>query len=421
MTQQGNVQAGWKAEFGDMLRLFRQPESVAFAVLVSLATWASVLAPRVLGIVMPVAAACAFIGATRFRQRMRMPAMDSEVWWAWAAVVSLVGVSATWSPDYAYGLERTGKIASSFAMGIFLYFLASELFTAHRAQLRRLLLASFIFALLLIAVYMLSDAVFIRQVMGGSDLDDYSAIGANRAAVVLATLLWPTLLAAVEAGRRRVAWALPFVALGAVSLTYSQTAPVAILAGLTVFIVAHLLPRGALWLVALGGVALIMLMPFFFLAACPTLLHENIGWAAAATGERIEIWCAVSARVPDHLFLGHGVEAARFVKDWGMAHIYFKSDGILHPHNAALQIWYEFGVTGALLASVIWCGLVWRIAHLGPQARALCLASLVGIVTVACISHGLWQSWWLGTVGIVPALFRMIAGPVWFRARGSLS
>ena len=420
MTQQADVEKDWKAELGDTLRLFRQPESVAFAVLVSLATWASVLAPRVLGIVMPVAAACAFIGATRFRQRMRMPAMDSEIWWVWAIVVSLVGVSATWSPDYGYGLERTAKIASSFAMGIFLYFLASELFAAHRVQLRRLLLASFIFALLLIAVYMLSDDAFVRRAIGGSDLDD-AAIGANRAAVVLATLLWPTLLAAIEAGRRRVAWALPFVTLAAVSLTYSQTAPVAILAGLTVFVVAHLLPRAALWLVALGGVALIMFMPFFFLNACPTLLHESINWAAAAAGERVEIWCAVSTRVPDDLFFGHGVEAARFVKDWGIAHIYFKPDGILHPHNAALQIWYEFGATGALVTSLIWCSLVWRVTRLGPQARAVCLASLAGIVTVACISHGLWQSWWLGTVGIVPALFRMVAGPVWFKAREALS
>ncbi|MDO8420587.1 MAG: O-antigen ligase family protein [Parvibaculum sp.] len=417
MTQQADVGKDWKAELGDTLRLFRQPESVAFAVLVSLATWASVLAPRVLGIVMPVAAACAFIGATRFRQRMRMPAMDSEIWWVWAVVVSLVGVSATWSPDYAYGLERSAKIASSFAMGIFLYFLASELFVVHRAQLRRLLLASFIFAVLLIAVYMLSDDVVVRRVMGGSDLDD-AAVGANRAAVVLATLLWPTLLAAIEAGHRRVAWALPFVTLAAVSLTYSQTAPVAILAGLIVLVVAHLLPRAALWLVALGGVALVLLMPFFFLNTCPALLQENISWAAAAAaGERIEIWCAVSARVPDDIFFGHGIEAARFVNDWGMEHIYFKPDGILHPHNAALQVWYEFGATGAFIASLIWCGLVWRIAYLGPQARAICLASIAGIVTVACISHGLWQSWWLGTVGIVPALFRMIAGPVWFKAR----
>lgn len=401
------------ANFKDMLELFRQPESVAFAVLISLATWASVLAPRIMGAVMPIAAVCAFIGATRLRQRMRMPAMDNEVWWMWMFTVALIGVSALWSPDIGYGLERTAKIASSLAMAIFLFFLAAELSEAHRARLRHLLIVSFIFALGLVAIFMITRVAQLLPLLGFSEYDA-AAIGANRAAVVLALLMWPTVLAALEAGMRRVAIALPFVTFGAVSLTDSQTGFVVIIGGALVYAVCRLLPRAGLWLTAIGGVALIVLMPFFFLAACPTLTQMDINWAAAAAGERVEIWCAVTASISPDWFLGHGVEAARFGSDWPMAHRYFKSDGILHPHNGALQIWYEYGVTGALLASAIWLMVVARIARLGPQARALCFATLASIAVVSCISHGLWQSWWLGAVGVVPALFRMVAGRVWF-------
>lgn len=410
------MRKSWKAELGHVMDVFVQPESVAFAVLVSLATWASVLAPRVLGIVMPVAAVCAFIGATKFRQRMRMPAMDTEVWQVWAVVVGLIGLSAFWSPDIGYGLERTAKIASSLAMGIFLFFLAGELMEPARQRLRHLLMLSFAFALFLVAIYMLTAAEIVQTLLGHGSLDD-AALGANRAAVVLAVLMWPTLLAAQEAGRRRYTYALPVVTFAALLLTYSQTGPLVVLAGGIVYLFCRMLPRPSVLLVGITGAVLILAMPFLFQLTCADLMSGDIDWRAASTGARIEIWCAVSNAVPADFFFGHGVEAARFVPDWHMAHRYFLEASVLHPHNAVLQIWYEYGVTGALIAAAIWIAVVRRISHLGPQARAICFASLTSIAVVSCVSHGLWQSWWLGTVGIVPALFRMVSGRIWFSAR----
>jgi hypothetical protein len=69
-----------------------------------------------------------------------------------------------------------------------------------------------------------------------------------------------------------------------------------------------------------------------------------------------------------------------------------------------------------LFAAAIWAVLVPRIAGLATQPRAICFAALTSIAVVSYISHGLWQSWWLGAVGIVPALFRMVAGKIWFGA-----
>lgn len=405
----------WREKIGDTLEALRRPESVAFAVLISLATWISVLAPRVMGAVMPAAAVLALIGAIRFRRRVRMPSMEAEVWWFWVGAVLLIGLSAFWSPDVGYGLERAAKAASSLAMGIFLFFLAGELSEDHRARLRILLLASFIFGLALISVNMLTDAGLYHLVAESKTLDE-AEVGANRAAVVMAVLLWPTMLAAVEAGCARLALLLAFFTLGVVLSTQSQTAPVAVAAGLVVYAVCRIAPRLGMFLVGVAGMGFLLLMPFFFLAACPSLLKPGIGWAAASAGARLEIWCAVSSAIPGAIFFGHGVEAARFVPDWGMAHLYFPRPTILHPHNAALQIWYEFGVAGAIFAAATWGAIVRRIASLGFHARAICLAALTGIAVVSCISHGLWQSWWLGTVGIVPALFLTIAGKTWFGA-----
>ncbi len=410
------TQADLRAGMLDTLDVFRRPESIAFAVLITLSTWISVLAPRVMGTVMPVAAVLALIGAIRLRQRLRMPLMENEIWLFWGATVLLVGASAFWSPDIGYGLERTGKVAISMAMGIFLFALAGELSEAHRARLRTLLLVSFVFGLVLISINMLTDAGLYRLVAGAKPLDK-AEIGANRAAVVMAVLLWPTMLAAFELGRKRVAMLLPFATLGAVLLTHSQTAPVVVVIGLIVYAVCRIAPRMGTLLVGVIGVALLLLMPFFFIETCSSLLKPGIGWAAASAGARLEIWCAVSPRILNDLIIGHGVEAARVVQDWGMAHLYFPGPGIMHPHNAALQIWYEFGAVGVVFASVIWVLIVRRIAGLGPQARAICLVALTSIAMVGYISHGMWQSWWLGTVGVVPAAFRMIAGKTWFDAK----
>ncbi|MGB3808454.1 MAG: O-antigen ligase family protein [Parvibaculum sp.] len=409
------TRSAWIENARDILIVFRRPESIAFAVLVSLATWISVLAPRIMGAVMPIAAAFALVGAIRLRQRMRMPLMETEVWWVWGGAVLLIGLSAFWSPDIAYGLERAVKIATSLAMGIFLFFLAAELSEEHRGRLRKLLLVSFVFGIVLISVNMLTDAGLYRLVASSKTLDK-AEIGANRAAVIMAVLLWPTLLAALENGRNRLALLLPFATLAAVLLTQSQTAPVVIVVGLIVYAFCRIAPRIGTLLVGVVGIALIVGMPFFFLASCPALLQPGIGWDAASVGARLEIWCAVSSAIPDAYILGHGVEAARVVQDWGMAHLYFPGTGILHPHNGALQVWYEYGAVGALFAAAIWAVLVHRIAGLATQPRVICFAALTSIAVVSYISHGLWQSWWLGAVGIVPALFRMVAGKIWFGA-----
>jgi len=399
-----------------MAELFRQPESIAFAVLISLATWASVMAPRVLGAVMPVAAVVALIGATRLRQRMRLPAMDNEVWLIWGLVVSLVGASAFWSPDIGYGVERAVKIATSLAMGIFLFFLAGELKEAHRLRLRHLLVTSFAFGLGLLVVHMVTESALLKWLTDDQTLD-VSTMGGNRAAVVTSLLMWPTVMALLELGWTKRAFILPFVTLGVVIVTDSQTAPVVVIAGMIVYGTARLVPRLTIYLVGVIGVAFLVGMPFFFQQACPALLAHDYSSVADTVGARIEIWCAVSAEIPRDWFLGHGIEAARFYTDWIMPHLYFKGEGIMHPHNGALQIWYEFGLIGILLASVIWIMVVRRIALLGPGARAICFAALSSVAVVSYISHGLWQSWWLGAVGIVPTMLRMVSGRVWFSAR----
>jgi O-antigen ligase len=78
--------------------------------------------------------------------------------------------------------------------------------------------------------------------------------------------------------------------------------------------------------------------------------------------------------------------------------------GAGHPHNALLQIWVELGAAGAVLAATllvlttIWA---WRLRGLA----AVIVAGLAGtVLSIAAVSHGAWQGWWIADVGAAIAL-----------------
>lgn len=389
-------------------RAFSNPESFGFAILISLGTWISVLAPRVMAAGVSTAAILSLAGYCWARRALKFPRMEWSTWIVWALIVVLVGVSALWIGDLDEGLERTSKIAASLGFAVLLFYLAAELPESVRVPLRRLFVFSFCFGLALIAINMLTGSGLYRLVASKKALDVASE-SSNRAAVVLSVFLWPCVLAAWQSGTRNLLrlLVLPVAALLITILTESQSAQVATGVGIVILISATILPRITLAVAFVGGVAVLLGMPFFLATACPELLRPGIGWHEASVGARLEIWCAIGKGVFDAPLIGHGVEAVRYVREWGLAHLYFPDRTILHPHNAALQVWYELGLIGAALMAAIWVATVNRIARLPAEMRAICLASALSILLIACISHGLWQSWWLGTLGILPALFRM--------------
>ncbi len=80
----------------------------------------------------------------------------------------------------------------------------------------------------------------------------------------------------------------------------------------------------------------------------------------------------------------------------------------LHPHNAALQLWLELGVPGALL-SAFFIGWLWLQLGAAPWPRLYAAAaggSLTAAFVTASGAYGIWQEWWLGTLGL--ALFAVL-------------
>jgi O-antigen ligase len=93
----------------------------------------------------------------------------------------------------------------------------------------------------------------------------------------------------------------------------------------------------------------------------------------------------------------------------------------LHPHNAVLQVWLELGGVGVLLgfgALAFTLGAAFRAPDLAHRvSRAVLAAGAAAGISVALISFGIWQEWWIASLGLLAAALagaaRLAAAPPW--------
>ena len=96
---------------------------------------------------------------------------------------------------------------------------------------------------------------------------------------------------------------------------------------------------------------------------------------------------------------------ARPLPGWGLDASRAFGPGIrLHPHDAALQIWMELGLIGAVAAAIVWASIFSGLSRPGrsPPAAAAA-ASATAYLVFGAVSFGVWQEWWLG-LGALSAL-----------------
>jgi O-antigen ligase len=130
-----------------------------------------------------------------------------------------------------------------------------------------------------------------------------------------------------------------------------------------------------------------------------------------SAGHRLLIWSFAGDRIAERPLTGWGLDASRAIPGG--------SDPIrpgeawmpLHPHNAALQIWLELGIPGAVLfalfAALVW-GALARVEW--PRLFAGAAGAGLAIAFVGCFgTYGIWQEWWLGTMAFCLFLVLVMA------------
>jgi len=328
----------------------------------------------------------------RVSDRTLLLALFTALVWACASVF--------WSPWRAPDLEGQTGLKLVFILALY-----GSAVSAARAVsevglnglLKSLVAAVGLLSAILI-VESLTDAAgykVLLTALGQTVRPDYAVKNVAQGLYVLTLLAPPALVAA----RGRVRWGLAALVLGGILLPASRfgyDAPVlaAAIAAATALLVWRLPAAGPR---ALGGLAAgaFLAAPLLVASAFALGLDARLApYLSESWMQRLGYW----GKAVDWIW-------ARPLPGWGLDASRAFGPGIrLHPHNAALQIWMELGLIGAVAAAIVWAAI---FAGLSRPARspaaAASAAAAAAYLVFGAVSFGVWQEWWLG-LGALTAL-----------------
>ncbi|GGK20291.1 O-antigen ligase family protein [Salinarimonas ramus] len=323
------------------------------------------------------------------------------------AIAAWMLASLAWTPAFLRGGELALHVVASAVLVAIA--LANLLVLAPPVRLPGAPVGGLLAAAAVLTIVELTLGSPLRGALGASQ----EAFRLNRTAVALALFLPLAVTLLLRDGRRAWAIALALVTASAVFVSDSESAKLALLAAGAPSLLARLAPRAA---APIGGGAMLValfaipvLAPFVN-ALVPAALHEAVGYGAL--GIRGEIWAAYSRLVGESWLVGHGMEAghvaASFLARGVGAGVDPASAALLdwgHPHNVALQIWFELGLVGVILFAGAIVLAIRVVARLSGALRPAALASATAVFATSYVSHGAWQAWWWCLVGLLVLLY----------------
>ncbi|HUN51893.1 MAG TPA: O-antigen ligase family protein [Candidatus Sulfotelmatobacter sp.] len=219
-------------------------------------------------------------------------------------------------------------------------------------------------------------------------------------------------------GLARRGWLLPgfaamFPALLVSFFANSHSARIAAAVGIGIFILVWF---AGPWLVRglgiLAGVFVLIMPMLPFGPLSPMLLKPLLTGVKYSALHRLYIWEFTAHRIADHPLAGWGLNSARTIPGGDQVAPGGGELLALHPHNGALQVWLELGLPGAILfAALLWL-IFAAIARLEDRfARAAAAGLAVAALGIACLSFGIWQNWWVSSLGFAAALAAGVSGP----------
>jgi O-antigen ligase len=229
-----------------------------------------------------------------------------------------------------------------------------------------------------------------------------------QALFVLALLTPAAMVAAVRVGGGWLLWVPMIGGIAWPSIVFGYDAPLlALIASLTAMGLVLRWPRG-------GPRLLATLAAVFFLAAPLAVWStRRLGWydklaadVSLSWSQRMGYWRHAQDWIGDHPLRGWGIDASRMF-----------APGIrLHPHDAALQIWLELGLIGAVAAAVLWVAILAGLSRSRPDAAMAAGAGCaMAYLTFNAFSFGVWQEWYLAlgalACAVCAALSRQPAHP----------
>jgi hypothetical protein len=359
---------------------------IGFAILVIVMPMAASGSRRAVVVLAPVGAGILFFAS------LLMPGGSNPLTRAGQALMSPIALAAlfllgwsvlslAWTPFPGAGAERLARTA-----GLAILAIGAILALPERMRASNL----YLMALGTGAAGLLWFSVWLA---GGPDVDP---VALERARIMIILLAWPS-VAWLALKRRAVsAMAAAAVAGGLAFASEGQILLLALMAGGIVLGGAIANAGGTTRGLAAAMAAIVLLGPLIALAA-----HA----LPAATGGTIrewQIWGELIMADPSRLVTGHGVETA-------LRNRIVSVLDAQAPRSLVFELWYEFGVLGALAASVLLAAAAGAIGRLGAPLLYFALGCMAFAFTLAVAGLGRQQTWWLTALAATLIAFAGIA------------
>jgi O-antigen ligase len=382
--------------------LFGEVSVPAIASTLAVAVFFALLPPAAAGGALALPVLLCLAGALAFRPSLLRQSFEIKAWPLWLLLAFLVwaGVSSFWSAHA--GHTQALKLAVLTPLG--LMFAAA----AGAEPARRITRAAGIAAFAVLAALLLVETFWDMPLNRAANPDIPAGEvvrNINRGAAVLLALTWAPAAALLLEERAKAALAL-LAASAVLALPLDLWANLAaFVIGLGVFAAAFAAPRLTLRAVSGGLAAWVLAAPF----VTPLVLANQrlVDALPESWAQRAGIWNYVCARILEQPWIGRGLDASRAVTDRIEVRGVDLRGVPLHPHSASLQIWFETGAVGALLAALALLAGGWTLSQAfanNRPAAAAAAATLAALGVVANVSFGVWQEWWNATMFVAAAL-----------------
>jgi O-antigen ligase len=320
-------------------------------------------------------------------------------WWVWCTLALLFysGVSSLWALDSDMAQEQSIKMAFMLLAILALQRLSPPLIRkAHRVGAA----VGIALAAVILIIELKSPGIFRTYIYGPNPAY------LNRSVVSVSLLMWPTLALTTGRYRHWIRSGLILLVAAAVIVSRSDSALLAIAAGLLVTSMALVSNRLAAIGVIVVGTAAFIAMPMTVQVMADIASETGVeSMVNLSTERRLEFWEAFSDVALQRPILGWGLESSRFFGIWDLPGVTWTIGPVHHPHNPILQIWVELGAIGVALAGLIMIGIVLSVARLPGRRRSFAYGAITATLAISSVSHGAWQLWWICLLMLVTALF----------------
>jgi O-antigen ligase len=406
---------------------------IVLGSLLVLAVGAPLVAPHTLPFVF-AALVAGFLAAAAVRGNLESAVPQrAPVTLHLAAFLLYALLSAVWAMDPA-GTALAVSLAILVALGTFaLIQLFGEEPYANMVHMAEGVWAAYLVALLYLAIEIATGQgikLWLYNLIGlsqadlhpgfftwsGNHLVAISDVDLRRNLAPVTLFLWPAALCALGTFTRErgpaVSSAIVVLAGAVIALATHGTSKLALTGALIVFAAAWLAPRLTGRLVVSGWViACVAVLPAALIAHRLDL--HNAAWLEPSTRHRIIIWNYTAEQVLKAPWLGVGARTT-YVLGPRLEQTLetppdeqFRRTLSTHSHSVYLQTWFELGLIGATLLTLLGLAILQAIRALQVPLQRYAYATFVSAAIMAASSYGMWQIWFIAMFGLSAALFAL--------------